>query len=55
MTELLQFIKDFGFPIAMASYLIVVNNKSVTENTKAIVLLTEVIRKLADKPQEPKL
>jgi len=46
MSELLTFIKEVGFPIGIAVYLIIVLNKSITENTKAIQTLTAMVERL---------
>ena len=46
MEELINLIANQGFAIAMASYVIVVVNKSLNEMTKAVVTLTEKLEKL---------
>lgn len=39
-----NFIKEIGFPIGVAIYLLVVFRKSIVENTKAIIELTKYIK-----------
>jgi len=39
-----NFIKEIGFPIGVAIYLLVVFRKSIVENTKAIMELTKYIK-----------
>ena len=46
MEELIALIANQGFAIAMASYVIVVVNKSLNEMTRAVVTLTEKIGKI---------
>ena len=46
MEELVALIANQGFAIAMASYVIVVVNKSLNEMTKAVVTLTEKLENL---------
>lgn len=41
--ELLQAISQVGFPIAVASYSLIVLNKTIQENTKVLVRLEEKI------------
>ena len=40
-----NFIKEIGFPIGVALYLLVIFRKSIAENTKAIIELTRYIKK----------
>lgn len=46
MEEIITMITNQGFAIAIATYVIVVLNKNLAENTKAITILAE---KLEDK------
>ena len=46
MEEIITLIANQGFAIAMASYVIVVVNKSLNEMTKAVVTLTEKLEKM---------
>lgn len=46
MEDMITLIANQGFAIAMASYVIVVVNKSLNEMTKAIVTLTEKLENL---------
>lgn len=46
MEEIINAIANQGFAIAIATYVIVVLNKNLAENTKAITILAE---KLEDK------
>ena len=46
MEEIIALIANKGFAIAMASYVIVVVNKSLNEMTRAVVTLTEKLEKL---------
>ena len=46
MEELIALIANQGFAIAMASYVIVVVNKSLNEMTRAVATLTEKIGKI---------
>ena len=39
-----NFIKEIGFPIGVALYLLIIFRKSITENTKAIMELTKYIK-----------
>ncbi len=39
-----NFIKEIGFPIGVAVYLLIVFRKSIVENTKAIIELTKYIK-----------
>lgn len=41
--EILQAISQVGFPIAVASYSLVVLNRTIQENTKVLVRLEEKI------------
>ncbi len=43
--QIANFIKELGFPIGVAMYLLVVFRKSISENTKAIIELTRYIKK----------
>ena len=45
MEEITMLISNVGFPIAIATYIIVVVNKSIQELTKAVTVLTEKINK----------
>ena len=49
MEELVTLIANQGFAIAMASYVIVVVNKSLNEMTRAVVTLTEKLENLEGK------
>ena len=40
-----NFIKEIGFPIGVAIYLLTIFRKSISENTKAILELTRYIKK----------
>ncbi len=40
-----NFIKEIGFPMAVALYLLIIFRKSIAENTKAIMELTRYIKK----------
>ena len=44
-----NFIKELGFPIGVAVYLLVIFRKSISENTKAIMELTRYIKNSNDK------
>ena len=46
MEDMITLIANQGFAIAMASYVIVVVNKSLNEMTKAVVTLTEKLENL---------
>ena len=46
MEEIISLIANQGFAIAMASYVIVVVNKSINEMTKAVLTLTEKLENL---------
>lgn len=50
LNEIAQFIGSYGFPIVACAYMMVVNNKSVKENTiatnKMVTLMERVIEKL---------
>lgn len=46
MEEIISLIANQGFAIAMATYVIVVLNKSLIEMTKAIVTLREKIENI---------
>ena len=46
MEDVITLIANQGFAIAMASYVIVVVNKSINEMTRAVVTLTEKLEKL---------
>ena len=46
MEEIITLIANQGFAIAMASYVIVVVNKSINEMTRAVATLTEKLEKL---------
>ena len=46
MEDIINLIANQGFAIAMASYVIVVVNKSLNEMTKAVVTLTEKLENL---------
>ena len=54
--DILSYIANNGFAIVIALYMIVVNNKTVQENTKATDkmndLLERLIIKLGDAPHE---
>ena len=39
-----NFIKEIGFPIGVALYLLIIFRKSIAENTKAIIELTKYIK-----------
>lgn len=45
MEEIINLITNQGFAIAMCTYVIVVLNKSVQENTRAITILSERLEK----------
>lgn len=45
MEELISLVANQGFAIAIATYTIVVVNKSLNEMTKAVVTLTEKLEK----------
>lgn len=45
MEELISLIANQGFAIAIATYTIVVVNKSVQENTKALTVLSEKLER----------
>lgn len=49
MEEMIALISNQGFAIAMASYVIIVVNKSLNEMTKAVVTLTEKLENLEGK------
>lgn len=49
-----NFIKEIGFPIGVAVYLLVVFRKSIVENTKAIIELTRYIKNHNDNSKESK-
>ena len=41
MEEITTLISNVGFPIALATYIIVVVNKSIQELTKAVTIISE--------------
>lgn len=45
MDEITTLISNVGFPIAIATYIIVVVNKSIQELTKVVTALSEKIEK----------
>ena len=45
MEEITTLISNVGFPIALATYIIVVVNKSIQELTKAVTVLSEKLEK----------
>lgn len=45
MEEIITLVANQGFAIAIATYTIVVVNKSINEMTKAVVTLTEKLEK----------
>ena len=45
MEEITTLISNVGFPIALATYIIVVVNKSIQELTKAVTVLSEKLDK----------
>lgn len=45
MNDIINLITNQGFAIAMATYTIISVNKSIQENTKAITILTEQVKK----------
>lgn len=45
MEEIITLVANQGFAIAIATYTIVVVNKSLNEMTKAVVTLTEKLEK----------
>lgn len=45
MEEIINLIANQGFAIAMATYIIIVVNKSIQELTKAVTILTEKLEK----------
>lgn len=45
MEDLIALLSNQGFAIAMATYVIVVVNKSIQELTKAVLVLTEKVEK----------
>lgn len=47
-----NFIKELGFPIGVAVYLLTVFRKSIVENTKAIIELTRYIKNHNDKDKK---
>lgn len=49
MEEILSYVANIGFPIAIATYVIVTQDKIVSENTLAINKLVEKIEVLNDK------
>lgn len=44
-----DFIRELGFPIGVAIYLLTIFRKSISENTKAIMELTRYIKNSNDK------
>ncbi|GAI34362.1 unnamed protein product [marine sediment metagenome] len=47
--QITAFIKDLGFPIFVAAYLLIHFRKSLKENTEAIMELTRLVRNLNNK------
>lgn len=47
--DLMQLISQYGFPMAVAAYTLVVVNKTVAENTKATLLLATKIDSIVTK------
>lgn len=45
--QIASFIKDLGFPIFVAAYLLIHFRKSLKENTSAVGRNTEVLKELA--------
>lgn len=45
MEEIINLIANQGFAIAMATYIIIVVNKSIQELTKAVTVLTEKLER----------
>lgn len=45
-------VKEVGFPIGVAIYLLVIFRKSIVENTKAIMELTRYIKNHNDKVEK---
>ena len=45
--QITAFIKDLGFPIFVAAYLLIHFRKSLKENTSAVGKNTEVLKELA--------
>ena len=47
--QITSFIKDLGFPIFVAAYLLIHFRKTLKENTEAIMELTKLVRNLNNK------
>lgn len=48
-TDLIQLIKEVGFPIAVAAYLFWERNRAMNKLTEAITKITQVIEKCEKK------
>lgn len=49
MEEIINIISNVGFPIAIATYVIIVLNKTLEENNKILTKLVEKIEILEEK------
>lgn len=49
MEEIINIISNVGFPIAIATYVIIVLNKTLEENNKILTKLVEKIEMLEEK------
>lgn len=49
MEEIISLISNVGFPIAIATYVIVILNKTLEENNKILTKLVEKIEMLDEK------
>lgn len=50
--QITAFIKDLGFPIFVAAYLLIHFRKTLKENTEAIIELTKLVKNLNNKNQK---
>ena len=49
MEEIINLISSVGFPIAIATYVIIVLNKTLNENTLILTKLVEKMEQLEDR------
>ena len=46
MNEIVEIIKDVGFPIAISLYLLITQNSTIKKNTEALGDLKDLIRNM---------
>lgn len=48
-SEIITVISQVGFPIAVATYTLIVLNKTIKENTKILIEMKTLINKMCEK------